>query len=547
MNSSHRRLIASTALTTLAAIVVALGRPVPVHGNAGQTILASSPSELREWDPAVTRMSRNGSLRLRDSRPDPLVPGSTHERFAQYHQGMRVFGGDVLRQRKGTTTASVFGQMYEEITVDSSPVLSPEEAESAAIRSRPGAIVQQRATELVVLPLDGGRYARAYRVGINTATDRTVSFVDAATGTVLLAYSNLQRQAAVGRGTGVFGEPEKVSATKRSDAFFAKDSLRPPDITTFDMHGNVSRTLDFLNGSIDLGARDQASTTSNTWTDGPSVNAHVYAGFTYDYYFKRFGRRGLDNRDLPMTIIVHPASRADIATASDDVIDLFYLNAFYAGDGTVVYGEGLPPGFVLSGTRQTVDFFAAGLDVVAHELSHGVTEFTSGLIYQNESGALNEAFSDVMGLSVKFFFRPTGTALMQANYEVGADVFRPGGIRSFDNPAAFGDPDHYSKRYVGSDDNGGVHTNCTIVDHAFYLAVEGGTNRTSGLRVDGVGAANREQMEKIFYRGFTLMLPPNATFSMARAATIQSAQDLYGASSPAARAITQAWTAVGVN
>jgi thermolysin len=313
------------------------------------------------------------------------------------------------------------------------------------------------------------------------------------------------------------------------------------------MHGNVSRTLDFLNGSIDLGARDQASTTSNTWTDGPSVNAHVYAGFTYDYYSKRFGRRGLDDRDLAMTIIVHPASRADIATASDDVIDLFYLNAFYAGEGTVVYGEGLPPGFVLSGTRQTVDFFSAGLDVVAHELSHGVTEFTSGLIYQNESGALNEAFSDVMGLSVKFFFRPTGTALMQANYEVGADVFRPGGIRSFDNPAAFGDPDHYSRRYVGSDDNGGVHTNCTIVDHAFYLAVEGGTNRTSGLRVDGVGAANREQMEKIFYRGFTLMLPPNATFSMARAATIQSAQDLYGASSPAARAVTQAWTAVGVN
>ena len=108
----------------------------------------------------------------------------------------------------------------------------------------------------------------------------------------------------------------------------------------------------------------------------------MYAGFTYDYYFKRFGRRGLDDRDLAMTIIVHPASRADIATASDDVIDLFYLNAFYAGEGTVVYGEGLPPGFVLSGTRQTVDFFSAGLDVVAHELSHGVTEFTSGLIYR---------------------------------------------------------------------------------------------------------------------------------------------------------------------
>ena len=111
----------------------------------------------------------------------------------------------------------------------------------------------------------------------------------------------------------------------------------------------------------------------------------------------------------------------------------------------------------------------------------------------------------------------------------------------------FGDPDHYSKRYLGSDDNGGVHTNCTIVDQAFYLAIEGGTNRTSGLSAQGVGSANREQIEKVFYRGFTLMLTPNATFSDARAATIQSARDLYGAGSATERAVTQAWTAVGVN
>jgi len=218
-----------------------------------------------------------------------------------------------------------------------------------------------------------------------------------------------------------------------------------------------------------------------------------------------------------------------------------------AGDGVVVYGEGLPPGFVLSGTRQTVDYFAGGLDVVAHELSHGVTEFTSGLIYENESGALNEAFSDIMGVSAKFFFRPAGSGIGQANYELGSDVFRPGGIRSFDNPAVFGDPDHYSKRYLGSDDNGGVHTNCTIVDHAFYLAIEGGTNRTSGLSVQGVGSSNREQIEKVFYRGFTLMLTPNAAFADARAATIQSARDLYGGGSAVERAVTQAWTAVGVN
>ena len=136
---------------------------------------------------------------------------------------------------------------------------------------------------------------------------------------------------------------------------------------------------------------------------------------------------------------------------------------------------------------------------------------------------------------------------MQANYELGSDVIRPGGIRSFDNPGVFGDPDHYSKRVTGPADNGGVHTNCTIVDQAFYLAIEGGTNRTSGLSVQGVGAANRDQIEKVFYRGFTQLLTPNATFSMARAATIQAARDLYGAGSAPERAVIQAWTAVGVN
>jgi Zn-dependent metalloprotease len=91
-----------------------------------------------------------------------------------------------------------------------------------------------------------------------------------------------------------------------------------------------------------------------------------------------------------------------------------------------------------------------------------------------------------------------------------------------------------------------VHTNSTIASHAFYLAIEGGTNRTSGLSVQGVGAANRDQIEKVFYRGFTSLLPPDATFAVARRATVQAAADLYGTSSAAYRAVTQAWDAVGV-
>ena len=115
------------------------------------------------------------------------------------------------------------------------------------------------------------------------------------------------------------------------------------------------------------------------------------------------------------------------------------------------------------------------------------------------------------------------------------------------NPAAFGDPDHYSQTLPGTEDNGGVHINSGIPNQAFYLAIEGGTNRTSGLSVQGVGGGQPRADRKSVLPAFTQLLPANATFAVARAATIQAARDLYGANSAAERAVTQAWTAVGVN
>jgi thermolysin len=194
--------------------------------------------------------------------------------------------------------------------------------------------------------------------------------------------------------------------------------------------------------------------------------------------------------------------------------------------------------------------FAGALDIVAHELTHGVTAFTSRLGGANEPGALNEAFSDIMGTSVEFFIQPAGNGPQRADYLMGEDIFTsavPGLVRSLQDPQSLGTPDHFSQRLLDPGDSGEVHANSTIASHAFYLAIEGGTNRTSGLAVQGVGGSNRDQIEKVFYRGFVSLLPSNATFSVARAATIQSARDLYGAGSAAERAVTQAWTAVGVN
>jgi thermolysin len=187
-----------------------------------------------------------------------------------------------------------------------------------------------------------------------------------------------------------------------------------------------------------------------------------------------------------------------------------------------------------------------------------VTTSSSNLIYYGESGALNEAFSDIIGTAVEYFFQApasnplTGVETGRADYMCGEDSVRgvfswaSNGIRSMANPQLFGDPDHYSIRYLGEADNGGVHWNSGIANNAFYLAVEGGTNQTSGITVQGVGGVNRAQIEKVFYRAFVYLLPSNATFATARAATIQAAHDLYGAGGTVANAVTQAWTAVGV-
>jgi Zn-dependent metalloprotease len=539
----------SATLIAISALSVLLATP-PIHGQvpeAGRgrtTIRTETNAERRAWASRIDSMLRSGELRVRQAHDDPMMPDRTHERADQYYRGVRVFGADITRQLRSGATESIFGTLYEGIDVDPSPAIGEDRARES-LATRLGEAIEDRVRgELVVLPLDAGGYALTWRFRIVLRSDTRQYFIDARTGATRLEYSDRKTQAAVGRATGVLGDSKKISVRAASGQFQTRDDLRPPTIETYDMKGDPVRTDNFLSGRVNLSANDLGTDSDNDWTDGAIGDAHIYAGYTYDYYFKRFGRKGLNNADIRMQNLVHPVRRSDFQIYIDDYPD-FFVNAFYNGDGVMVFGEGLPPNVTLAG--QTWDFLAGALDVVGHELTHGVTDYTSNLIYRNESGALNESFSDIIGTSVEFFFQPAGSGSLHADYDVGEDVVRPGGIRSMSNPGVFGDPDHYSQRFLGSADNGGVHINSGISNQAFYLSIEGGTNRTSGIAVQGVGGANREQMEKVFYRAFTQLMPANSTFSVARAATIQAARDLYGADSPAERAVTAAWTAVGVN
>ncbi len=547
-----------------APIVAILMLPMTTASSAQQrttgprSIAATQSLAVREANDLVNRMVQNDTLRVSRVVTDPLVPGRSHERLAQFQHGVRVFGADLTRQRERGLTRSVFGTLHASIQVDTVPALSAED--TLAIADRRHGRVSQAVPELMILhDEDRDTYRLIYRVQAFSPSGIIVSLVDAHSGAIVREYNDLKTQnfqlpcadCAVGTGWGVKGDLKKISVQAAGGTFRAYDALRPLPILTYDMQGDWDRVLDVLIGTLPLVDADLATDRDNDWQDGASVDAHVGTGWFYDYLFYRFGRAGLDGNNGPIMNLVHPVGRADYLRVPDQIVNLFHLNAFFCGlcgpSGLMVYGEGLPPGFVLDGTGQTVDFFSAGLDIVAHELGHGVTEFTSQLIYQGESGALSEAFSDILGTGTEFFIAETGRhRTEQPDYTIGEDVIKPGGIRSLADPLSRGDPDHYSLRFEGSLDNGGVHTNSLIASHAFYLAVEGGTNRTSGIRVNGVGGSQRGQVEQVFYRAFAFLLPANATFAMARAATTQSARDLSNGTGDLEKTIATAWSAVGV-
>lgn len=253
--------------------------------------------------------------------------------------------------------------------------------------------------------------------------------------------------------------------------------------------------------------------------------AHDNAGTTYDYYAVRHGRDSLNNAGMTLTSTVH---YVDPYFGSPN--NAYWTNSQIAcGDGD---GSSFGP-------------FCSGLDVMAHEFTHGVTEYTVNLTYQNESGALNEALSDIFGAATEAYFR----GISSDTWKIGEAIYTPGtpgdALRYMNNPTRDGSSrDYYPTRYVGSADNGGVHWNSGIANLAFYLLVQGGTH-PRGVTSYQVTALGMLKAERIFYRVMSAdMITSNGNFEAMRNATAQAARGLYGAAAEAS--VHAAWCAVGV-
>jgi Zn-dependent metalloprotease len=252
-------------------------------------------------------------------------------------------------------------------------------------------------------------------------------------------------------------------------------------------------TLKRSEGSTDIG-------------DLPVDSAHNYAGTTYDYYNLEQGRDSYDALGATITSSAHYSTNYD--------------NAFWSGS-QMVYGDGATVFYPLS----------QALDVVAHELTHAVTDFSADLVYANESGGLNEATSDIMGAVVEAY--ANSWVINTDTWKIGEDIIKPAfgtALRFMDNPPLDGASiDNYANYTAGMD----VHYSSGIANKAFYLM-----EQDAALDMNGAG--------DIWYRALTLYMTTSTTFEGARTATINAATDLYGAGSAAVTAVGSAWTSVGV-
>jgi Zn-dependent metalloprotease len=254
----------------------------------------------------------------------------------------------------------------------------------------------------------------------------------------------------------------------------------------------------------------------------PAVDeAYRHSGTVHDFYRKELGRNSLDDRGMALVSSVHVGRR--------------FNNAFWNG-AQMAYGDG--DGVVFQR-------FTRALEVVGHELTHGVVAFTSDLAYQDEPGALNEHMADVFGVLVRQWGR--GEAAREADWLVGAALLRRAptrrALRSLRAPGtAFRDdphlgsdpqPAHYRDRYRGSEDHGGVHINSGIPNHAFYRAAT------------AIGGAAWKRAGAVWYAAL-LELRQTSAFADLAKLTARIAGERFGRASAERRAVRAAWKAVGV-
>lgn len=485
----------------------------------------------------VLPLGKNVSILLHENNS---VVSDDHISFTQYYKGVKVEGTQYHVHYKDNMVESINGNFRTIAEMDVAPRISEQSALKSALAYNGAECYmweieeneswlkkeQQDSTatfypkgELVIYFSDTVP-TLTYKFDIYACKplSRKYVYVNAANGKVEGENSLIYQ--AVGSAATRYSGTRNIETQSVSGGFRLQDFTRGSGIKTYNLSGRSSYAdVDYIDNDNSW----TASEWHNNNKDDAALDAHWGAEMTYDYFKRTFNRNSYDNRGSVLLNYVN----TDLTRFGRPNSN----NAFWDGQ-RMTYGIGTTWDAVVS------------LDVIAHEIGHGVNSSTANLVYQNESGALNEGFSDIWGACVEYFAKGNNGGNI---WLIGEDIM-PGALRYMNNPKRGGQPDTYrgTNWHTASTDNGGVHTNSGVLNYWFYLLSEGGSGTNdlgNSYSVQGIGI---DKAANIAYNTLTKYLTSNSTYSQARELSINAATTLYGLDSEEAIQVTNAWYAVGV-
>ncbi|MFJ9040296.1 M4 family metallopeptidase [Streptomyces sp. NPDC102406] len=433
--------------------------------------------------------------------------GTTHTRYERTYDGLPVLGGDlVVHETKSGSRKGVTRATSKSIEVPTT---------GASLKAAPAG------ARKVVWAATGTPRLAYEKVVTGTQKDGTPSklhvITDAATGEKIFQYDTVH----TGTGVSEYSGSVTIGTTKGTSSYSLTDATRGGHSTYNLKNGSSGKGTLFTDADDKWGN----GTTSDPATAG--VDAAYGAQATWDYYKNVFGRSGIKGDGKGAYSRVHYGNA--------------YVNAFWDDSCfCMTYGDG-------EGNKNPL----TSLDVAAHEMSHGVTSNTAGLVYSGESGGLNEATSDIFGTSVEFYAKNTADV---GDYLIGEKIDINGDgtpLRYMDKPSKDGASLDAWRSGAGNVD---VHYSSGIANHFFYLLSEGSGKKTingvaydsptsNGSTVTGIG---RSKAEQIWFKALTTYFTSNTNYAAARTGTLNAAKDLYGATSAEYKAVAAAWAAVNV-
>ncbi len=470
--------------------------------------------------------------KIKESKTNNII----HSRYKQYADGVRIVGADIVTHQRQGGILDVNGVWIKKFNKRKSLSINESKAVDIAIKSCGDAkfywevpIMEKRLksangknssyfpkAELVWYDKDytknPDRYVLAYATTVFVFSPRAkyLIYVDATSGKIISKHNVLEHIKVPGKGTAVYaGKVDITVDSLAPDNFVLKDEKRNGNttITTFDASDSFDPVV--------------VSDENNVWgeeneiEDRSAVEAHYAIEKTIDFYYKYFGRKSYDDKGADVIVNVH---------VKDEGKPL--ANAFWDGQA-VNFGDG----------DQNFPHSFAQFTIAAHEFTHSITEKEANLAYFAESGAINEAMSDMFAITIEYFMLDG-----KYNWQMGEELGSP--IRDMSNPKSLNMPSTYKGEHWL--DQGDVHVNSAIANLWYYYLVEGGSGLNdvgSNFIVNGVGF---DSASKIIYACLTDYLTSNSDYADFRKQSLQAAVDLFGACSSEYLAVANAWYAVGV-